>query len=155
MNEMKKKTSKDLSVEMKNFAKGIELSECDDELSQKRGSKIVWRNLCVYAKLSKPGWIFGRTKTTTKRIVNNCTGQVNPGTLLAVMGASGAGKSTLMSALAYRNSPGIIVKGDVIVDGQPIGSFMHRRSGFVFQDDLFNGSLTVVEHITLMVGSTE
>lgn len=27
---------------------------------------------------------------------------------------------------------------------------MHRKSGFVHQDDLFHGALTVLEHITLM-----
>lgn len=64
---------------------------------------------------------------------------------------SGAGKSTLMSALAHRNPAGTIVKGDILVNNRPVGPFMHRLSGFVHQDDLFNGALTVLEHITFMV----
>lgn len=32
-----------------------------------------------------------------------------------------------------------------------VGPFMHRLSGFVHQDDLFIGALTVLEHITFMV----
>lgn len=55
-----------------------------------------------------------------------------------------------MSALAYRNPAGTKVRGDIFVNGQPVGPFMHRLSGFVHQDDLFNGSLTVLEHITFM-----
>jgi ATP-binding cassette, subfamily G (WHITE), eye pigment precursor transporter len=84
---------------------------------------------------------------------------------------SGAGKSTLMSALAYRNSrerilfliknilkkvnfdnitAGSIIQGDILINGCQIGPFMRRLSGFVHQDDLFYGSLTVLEHLTCM-----
>lgn len=38
-----------------------------------------------------------------------------------------------------------------MLNGRPIGPFMHRISGFVHQDDLFMGGLTVLEHITFMV----
>lgn len=64
---------------------------------------------------------------------------------------SGAGKSTLMSALAYRNHSNTTVQGDILLNGRPVGQFMHRLSGFVHQDDLFIGALTVLEHITFMV----
>lgn len=64
---------------------------------------------------------------------------------------SGAGKSTLMSTLAHRNAAGTTVEGDILVNNRPVGPFMHRLSGFVHQDDLFNGALTVLEHITFMV----
>lgn len=71
--------------------------------------------------------------------------------IVHVVISSGAGKSTLMSALAHRNPAGTTVKGDILVNNRPIGPFMHRLSGFVHQDDLFNGALTVSEHITFMV----
>lgn len=32
---------------------------------------------------------------------------------------------------------------------------MHRLSGFVHQEDLFDGSLTVLEHLTFIVSSIE
>lgn len=87
---------------------------------------------------------------------------------------SGAGKSTLMSALAFRNmsmflfshrfvvvvvvmkfclefSAGTIIRGEILVDNRPIGPWMHRFSGFVHQDDLFDGTLTVLEHLTFIV----
>lgn len=65
-----------------------------------QGATLVWRDLCVYAtgkQVSGSG-----DGGPIKRIINNVSGAVTPGTLIALMGSSGAGKSTLMSALAYR-----------------------------------------------------
>lgn len=56
-----------------------------------------------------------------------------------------------MSALACRNASGTIVQGDILCNGQRVGPFMHRMSGFVHQDDLFHASLTVFEHMYFMV----
>lgn len=78
-----------------------------------------------------------------------------------------------MSALAYRNmsklivlifknnnnniicscniSAGTVVRGEILLNNRPIGPFMHRLSGFVHQDDLFDGNLTVLEHLTFIV----
>lgn len=46
---------------------------------------------------------------------------------------------------------GTVVQGDILINGRRIGPFMHHISGFVYQDDLFNGSLTVAEHMHFMV----
>jgi ATP-binding cassette, subfamily G (WHITE), eye pigment precursor transporter len=43
-----------------------------------------------------------------------------------------------------------VVNGDILVNGCKIGPFMHRLSGFVHQEDLFYGTLTVLEHLTCM-----
>ncbi|XP_053681608.1 protein scarlet [Sabethes cyaneus] len=114
-----------------------------------QGATLVWRDLCVYATGDKNG-TNGGGQSRIKRIINNVSGAVTPGTLIALMGSSGAGKSTLMSALAYRTQPGTVVQGDVLVNGHPIGPYMYRLSGFVHQDDLFVGSLTVGEHLYFM-----
>lgn len=45
---------------------------------------------------------------------------------------------------------GTNVKGDILVDNRKVGPFMHRLSGFVHQDDLFDGTLTVLEHMTFI-----
>lgn len=81
------------------------------------------------------------------------SGAVRPGALVAVMGASGAGKSTLMTALAHRSPAGVVVKGDVRVDGRPVGDFMRRLSGFLHQEDIFVPQLTVREHLNFMVST--
>jgi ATP-binding cassette, subfamily G (WHITE), eye pigment precursor transporter len=47
-------------------------------------------------------------------------------------------------------SAATIVQGDILVNGQEIGPYMYRLSGFVHQDDIFIGSLTVYEHLNFM-----
>lgn len=50
-------------------------------------------------------------------------------------------------------SAGTVIKGDISVNNRPVGPFMHHMSGFVHQDDLFDGSLTVLEHLTFVVNT--
>uniref|UniRef100_A0AAG5DN16 ABC transporter domain-containing protein n=1 Tax=Anopheles atroparvus TaxID=41427 RepID=A0AAG5DN16_ANOAO len=114
-----------------------------------QGATLVWRNLCVYGTSASCAGVKRRGNTSIKCIINNVSGAVTPGTLIALMGASGAGKSTLMAALAYRTQR-TAIQGDILVNGHPIGPYMYRLSGFVHQDDLFVGSLTVHEHLYFM-----
>ena len=46
---------------------------------------------------------------------------------------------------------GTLVQGEILINGRKIGPFMNRLSGFVHQEDLFIGVLTVKEHLTFMV----
>lgn len=46
------------------------------------GSTLVWRDLCVYAKCPQK-----ENKSGLKRIINNATGAIQPGTLMALMGS--------------------------------------------------------------------
>lgn len=71
-----------------------------------QGATLVWRDVCVYAPQPDK-------KQSIKRIINNASGAVTPGMLVALMGSSGAGKSTLMSALAHR-SPGNTKKNTIL-----------------------------------------
>ncbi|XP_033608830.1 protein scarlet-like, partial [Cryptotermes secundus] len=112
------------------------------------GVTLTWRDVSVYTIVKENLGFCRRTKPTYKRIIND--GAVKPGSLVAMLGASGAGKSTLMAALAYRNPAGVIVDGDIRVNGRPIGDYMHRLSGFMYQDDLFVSSLTAQEHLFFM-----
>ncbi|GAB0088669.1 protein scarlet [Sergentomyia squamirostris] len=112
-----------------------------------QGVTLVWRDLSIYALTGASS----DRQRGLKRIINNVTGVVRSGTLMALMGSSGAGKSTLMSALAYREPHGTVVQGDVLLNGRRVGPFMHTMSGFVHQEDLFVGTLTVLEHLTFMV----
>ncbi|XP_048504896.1 protein scarlet isoform X2 [Athalia rosae] len=78
-------------------------------------------------------------------------GAVKPGNLVAIMGGSGAGKSSLMAALACRTPPGIVVHGEILVNGYPVSpAYMRRNSGFMHQEDLFVGTMTVLEHLNFM-----
>lgn len=50
-----------------------------------QGATLVWRDVCVYAQQTEK-------RQKIKRIINNVSGAVTPGTLVALMGSSGAGK---------------------------------------------------------------
>uniref|UniRef100_A0A0A1WMB2 Protein scarlet n=1 Tax=Zeugodacus cucurbitae TaxID=28588 RepID=A0A0A1WMB2_ZEUCU len=116
-----------------------------------QGATLVWRDLCVYTTGDRNGAAGGGGSLhQMKRIINNSTGAVQPGNLMALMGSSGSGKTTLMSTLAFRQPAGTIVQGEILINGRRIGPFMHRISGYVYQDDLFIDTLTVLEHLTFM-----
>lgn len=78
-------------------------------------------------------------------------GEVRPGQLLAIMGASGAGKTTLMNVLTCRNLRKLIIEGEVLVNGEVVGSQLSKISAYVQQDDLFIGTLRVREHLVFQV----
>jgi ABC-type multidrug transport system ATPase subunit len=73
--------------------------------------------------------------------------------VLAIMGASGAGKTTLLNALNMRNSNDLKVEGEVRINGKLIKSVedISSISGYVQQDDLFIGYLSVKEHLIFQV----
>ena len=60
-----------------------------------------------------------------------------------------------MNALAQKTSGGIVVDGTILINGRQINSAMSTIAGYVHQDDLFVGSLTVKEHLTFMVRQKE
>nr|XP_022907988.1 protein scarlet-like [Onthophagus taurus] len=108
------------------------------------GITLAWHDLSVYTHTKD------KSDKSYKRIITEVTGAIKTGSLVALMGASGAGKSTLMAALAYRSTGGIVVEGDILINGRPIGNYMRYLSGFMHQEDIFVGSLTVLEHMTMM-----
>ncbi|XP_023332555.1 protein white [Eurytemora carolleeae] len=102
------------------------------KLKVEEGITFSWSNLSVSTRPRKGGSCFGLIKSDdipSKPILRDVSGIVRPGELLAIMGASGAGKSTLLNTLLFRNL------GDL-------------KLGYVQQDDLFFGTLTVQEHLT-------
>jgi ABC-type multidrug transport system ATPase subunit len=65
---------------------------------------------------------------------------IEPGEVVALIGASGAGKSTLLDTLAGLQPA---VGGDVLYDGRPTGTVERQLVGYVPQDDLIHRDLTV------------
>ncbi|CEM05801.1 unnamed protein product [Vitrella brassicaformis CCMP3155] len=80
----------------------------------------------------------------TKRILDDITVRLQPGKLVAVMGASGAGKSTLLNILATRVA---CSSGKILSNGRPIDASFIKQSAYVQQEDLFFANLTVKEHL--------
>jgi ATP-binding cassette, subfamily G (WHITE), eye pigment precursor transporter len=65
---------------------------------------------------------------------------------------SGAGKTTLLNVLNFRNKEKLIIDGDIKINGKhATQEDINRYSGYVQQNDLFIGTLTVREHLTFLV----
>ncbi|OKO92261.1 ATP-binding cassette transporter CGR1 [Penicillium subrubescens] len=79
-----------------------------------------------------------------KRLLEDVSGWVKPGTLTALMGLSGAGKTTLLDVLAQRVSVGVVT-GDVLVNGHGLDSSFPRKTAYVPQQDLHLDTATVRE----------
>ncbi|KAL6911259.1 hypothetical protein ACP4OV_000064 [Aristida adscensionis] len=86
-------------------------------------------------------------KGSKKKLLRSVTGKLSPGRVAAVMGPSGAGKTTFLTALAGK-APGCEVTGLVLINGkiEPIRAYK-RIIGFVPQDDIVHGNLTVEENL--------
>jgi ABC-type multidrug transport system ATPase subunit len=62
----------------------------------------------------------------------------------------------MLSVLGQRTPRGLRVSGSIYVNGErvtPHDSTMAVVSGFLYQQDLFMGSLTVKEHLTFVVSA--
>ncbi|XP_056299345.1 broad substrate specificity ATP-binding cassette transporter ABCG2 isoform X2 [Pseudoliparis swirei] len=85
-----------------------------------------------------------RSKGTTKEILLDLSGLMKPG-LNAIMGATGSGKSSFLDVLAARKDPSGL-SGEVLIDGAHQPPNFKCLSGYVVQDDVVMGTLTVREN---------
>ena len=97
-----------------------------------------------------------------KPILRNVSGSLKGGQMMCILGPSGSGKTSLVQIIAgaikSTNSGTHSVSGCVLVDGENLTPTAFRRlSGFVTQEDVFEGCLTVEETIgfkaALMLGN--
>merc|ERR1719242_2535405 len=82
-----------------------------------------------------------------KTILNNVSGCIEPGQLVALMGPSGAGKSTLLNVLGTRFQGEW--SGKVLINNQPRSKRFKKHIGYVLQHDFLLPNLTVKE--TLLI----
>ena len=80
-----------------------------------------------------------------KQILYDVYGAVYPGEILALMGPSGSGKTSLLTLLGQRSSPSTEINGTILYGGEKMSKAIKKRIGFVSQDDLLYGELTVYE----------
>ncbi|KAK9684002.1 hypothetical protein RND81_10G179800 [Saponaria officinalis] len=86
-------------------------------------------------------------KGKKRHLLKNLTGKVMPGHIAAVMGPSGAGKTTFLTALAGK-ATGCTKTGLILINGRPESIHSYKKIvGFVPQDDIVHGNLTVEENL--------
>lgn len=113
-----------------------------DSDGQKRGATVSFHN--IHYKVPEGGGCCCRKKTT-KDILIDLNGIMTPG-LNAIMGATGSGKSSFLDVLAARKDPSGL-SGEVLIDGAPQPPNFKCLSGYVVQDDVVMGTLTVRENL--------
>lgn len=111
-----------------------EENERDTSVIPSQHDIFTWRNVCYDIPV----------KGGERRLLDNVSGWVKPGTLTALMGVSGAGKTTLLDVLAKRVSIGVVT-GDMLVNGKPLDASFQRKTGYVQQQDLHLPTTTVRE----------
>ncbi|KAE9527334.1 hypothetical protein AGLY_013032 [Aphis glycines] len=110
---------------------------------------IYWENLSVHAIIKKDRWLRSSI-TTRKLLLNKVEGYIPPCSLVAIMGPSGAGKSTLMAALANKLPAQMDFEGSAKIGSLSVRNFENHNFGYMYQQDLFCGVLTVKEHLYFM-----
>uniref|UniRef100_A0A8C8I1T6 ABC transporter domain-containing protein n=1 Tax=Oncorhynchus tshawytscha TaxID=74940 RepID=A0A8C8I1T6_ONCTS len=108
-----------------------------------QGSTVSFHNV-HYKVTQRSGCLCIKRKTTTKDILIDLNGLMKPG-LNAIMGATGSGKSSFLDVLAARKDPAGLA-GEVLIDGAPQPPNFKCLSGYVVQDDVVMGTLTVREN---------
>ncbi|KAK3042559.1 hypothetical protein RJ639_001553, partial [Escallonia herrerae] len=86
-------------------------------------------------------------KGKKKHLLRCVTGKIMPGRVSAVMGPSGAGKTTFLHALAGK-ATGCTTSGMILINGKVDSMHSYKKIiGFVPQDDIVHGNLTVEENL--------
>ncbi|NWS33279.1 ABCG2 protein, partial [Polioptila caerulea] len=107
------------------------------------GSVLTFHNICYRVK-TKTGFLCFK-KTTEKEVLRDVNGVMKPG-LNAILGPTGSGKSSLLDILAARKDPRGL-SGDILINGAPQPANFKCTSGYVVQDDVVMGTLTVRENL--------
>ncbi|CAK9171627.1 unnamed protein product [Ilex paraguariensis] len=86
-------------------------------------------------------------KGKNKHLMRCITGKIMPGRISAVMGPSGAGKTTFLSAVTGKIT-GCTMSGSILINGKSGSIDSYKKIiGFVPQDDIVHGNLTVEENL--------
>ncbi|XP_068626239.1 protein scarlet-like [Battus philenor] len=142
-----------LKLPTRNVLTGAVVNWEDDEMAGLGDSPenltLAWKDLSVYRKKKIQGSIWKSAVYEEVKVLHGVSGVVTSGNLVALMGSSGAGKTTLLAAISRRDKSAIT--GYLMLNGRLAGAdLIARISGFLPQEDLSIGDLTVNEHMEFM-----
>lgn len=121
----------------------IKLSEEDEEDNDSDSVKFNFGSTLTFEHIGYKIFL----KNTDSTILNDISGLVKPGEIMAIMGSSGAGKTTLLDILAMKNKAGV-TEGSIRINGVEVtNSNISRIAGFVDQEDFLLPTLTVYETV--------
>uniref|UniRef100_A0A8B9FWQ8 Broad substrate specificity ATP-binding cassette transporter ABCG2 n=1 Tax=Amazona collaria TaxID=241587 RepID=A0A8B9FWQ8_9PSIT len=113
------------------------------DLAVKGGSILTFHNISYHVKM-KTGFLCCQ-KNADKEVLRDVNGIMRPG-LNAILGPTGSGKTSLLDILASRKDPQGL-SGDILINGAPQPANFKCTSGYVVQDDVVMGTLTVRENL--------
>ncbi|KAL7170187.1 hypothetical protein ACSBR2_035111 [Camellia fascicularis] len=114
---------------------GIITMATDDEIRIRPPIEVAFKDLTLTLKGKK------------KHIMRCVTGKIMPGRVSAIMGPSGAGKTTFLSTVAGKVT-GCTMTGLILINGKVESIHSYKKIiGFVSQDDVVHGNLTVEENL--------
>lgn len=118
-----------------------------EDLPQSSGSILTFRSVNYFIEVqdSCEACTCPCLKKTPKQILNDVSGIFRPG-MNAIMGPSGGGKSSLLDVLADRKDRRGL-QGEILLDGRLQGKDFKYRVGYVVQDDIVSGNLSVRENL--------
>uniref|UniRef100_A0A671WBZ3 Broad substrate specificity ATP-binding cassette transporter ABCG2 n=1 Tax=Sparus aurata TaxID=8175 RepID=A0A671WBZ3_SPAAU len=114
-----------------------------DQNKKPCGSTVSFHNIQYKVQL-KSGFLCKR-KTSPREILVDLNGIMRPG-LNAILGPTGSGKSSFLDILAARKDPSGL-SGEVLIDRAPQPPNFKCLSGYVVQEDVVMGTLTVRENL--------
>ncbi|XP_018591474.1 broad substrate specificity ATP-binding cassette transporter ABCG2d [Scleropages formosus] len=108
-----------------------------------RGATVSFHN--IHYKVTVKAGPACKRQTVTKDVLVDLNGIMAPG-LNAILGPTGGGKSSFLDVLAARKDPSGL-SGEVLINGAPQPPNFKCLSGYVVQDDVVMGTLTVRENL--------
>ncbi|KAK7113491.1 broad substrate specificity ATP-binding cassette transporter ABCG2-like isoform X2 [Littorina saxatilis] len=128
-------------MEMHDHKQNVKAEEALSMSTEVKGSTLSCHDIC-YDVFVKNKACCGALEP--KRILKNIDAIFKPG-MNAILGPTGSGKSSLLDVLAGRKDPNGL-DGDLLIDGGPPPENFKCMVGYVVQDDVVMGTLTVREN---------